>query len=880
MNKFDVDEPSRLAALLALRLLETAPEARFDRFTAIASAALGAPIALVSLIDSERQWCKARLGLAMAAWPRAGAPCDYTIEGHGSFIVNDAALDRRFAAHRLVVGEPGMRFYAGHPLRSSDGHAVGTLCVIDTVPRVLSAAQAALLPALAAMVEEELWRDSASRARLAAASALHALNGGLQLRLAESHAALLQKNEALNREIRQRADVEASLRASQARVRSMIDASCAAYVATDAAGHIVEWNCAAARIFGWSRAEVLGRPWSSIMVGVAPTASAGGHGGAGVRLVARTSIGAEIVVEMTVEGFSVDGQHFLGAFINDVSGQIASSRALEQKQELLDAVLDTVDVAVVACDGTGKLSFFNRAAREFHGRAPGPAPSLDWAGDFDLYQADGETPLLPGDIPLVRALAGERVQAMRMVIAPPGRPRRTVLASGRLMRSAAGERLGAVIAMQDITELSASKDRLRNSERMLRSIAENLPTMIGQVDRHGRFVYLNARALGFYGKPAEQLLGRTVRSVYSEADYVRIAPHVEAAASGRRAAFDNDITIDGKQFYYHASFVPQRDAQGRPDGFFAMAFDITARRHSELAQRDSEERLRTITDNVPVLISYLDCSLRYQFANAMYRDWLGVASAQMIGRSVVEVFGQDYFDERAPSIRRALGGHMANVEVKVMRKGHERILNTTYMPHQRDGRVVGVYVLATDATAARQHERRLQALANADPLTNLPNRRMYEFHLAKALALAKRQQTRLALMYLDLDDFKRINDTHGHGAGDAVLVEFGKRVGANLRQSDLLARLAGDEFTVVLEAVDSVGNCEVIAHKIQQALQAPYHYDGRALQISASIGIALADNDATMASLSSQADQALYVAKRKGKSRYAVLEQCARRLDS
>jgi diguanylate cyclase (GGDEF)-like protein/PAS domain S-box-containing protein len=276
---------------------------------------------------------------------------------------------------------------------------------------------------------------------------------------------------------------------------------------------------------------------------------------------------------------------------------------------------------------------------------------------------------------------------------------------------------------------------------------------------------------------------------------------------------------------------------------------------------------------VPVLISYVDSEMRYQFANAMYRDWLGMPTAQMIGRTVTEVFGLEYFEERAASIERALAGHMSSIEVKVVRKGHERILNTTYMPHQRDGRVVGIYVLATDATAARVHERKLLALANADPLTNLPNRRMYEFHLAKALALSKRQKTRLALMYLDLDDFKRINDTHGHGAGDAVLVEFGRRVGTTLRETDLLARLAGDEFTVVLEAVDSLANCETIAYKIQQALLAPYHFDGRSLQISASIGIALADLNATVASLSMQADEALYSAKRKGKNRYAVLQE-------
>ena len=876
MEYQDFDEQPRLAALCALGMLDTPAEPRFDKFTALAGAAFGVPIALVSLIDSHRQWFKSRLGLEPAETPRSMAFCSHAIQGRDTFVIADTLLDPRFAANPLVTGSPRVRFYAGHPVRSVDGHAVGTLCIIDTAPRSLDAGQLAMLRSLAEMVEAELNRDQVVRARDNAEAALHELNALLEQRVAQRTVALLEKNEALNREIRQRADLEANLRRSEERIRSMIESSFSAFVATDAAAHIIEWNGAAERIFGWSRAEVLGRPWSSIMLGTAPIGSMakGERADArALRLAARTSSGADIVVEMTVNAFTIDGQQYQGAFIHDITAELASARALEQKQELLDAVLDTVDVAVIACDGDGKLSFFNRAAVEFHGRQSGPVASFDWASHYDLYGADGKTLLAPGEIPLLRALAGERVTATRMVIAPRGMARRTVLASGRVLRSAAGERLGAVVAMQDITELNASQEKLRNSEQMLRSIAENLPTLIGQVDRHGNFAYLNSRSLNFYGLPAEQMLGLPVRSAYSASDYAKIAGHIELAASGRRTSFESDIMMGAKQFHYHAAFVPQHDEHGQPDGFFAMAFDITARRRSEIAQRESEERLRTITDNVPVLISYLDSELRYQFANAMYKDWLGVASAQMLGRTVVEVFGADYFGEREPSIRRALSGYMSSVEVKVVRKGHERILNTTYMPHHRDGKVAGVYVLATDATAARVHERKLLALANADPLTNLPNRRMYEFHLAKALALSKRQQTRLALMYLDLDDFKRINDTHGHGAGDAVLVEFGRRVGTTLRETDLLARLAGDEFTVVLEAVDSLANCETVAHKIQQALREPYHFDGRSLQISASIGIALAEPNATLTSLSAQADEALYMAKRRGKNRYAVVTE-------
>ena len=875
MDKLPLSEYDRTVALAALGVLDTPSEARFDQFTHLARAAFGVPIALISLVDEKRQWFKSRSGLDATETPRSAAFCSHAIEAADTMIVPDALKDPRFADNPLVLGAPHIRFYAGHPVRARSGHALGTLCIIDTVPRDLSADQQNMLRSLAGLVEAELNRDSLERVRQFAEGALHELNASLEARVRERTLALEEKNEALNREVRQRADVEASLRRSEARVRTMIEASFSAFVATDERSCIIEWNKSAERVFGWTRAEVLGRSWMSVINSASALYEPGQAAPAAnhiVRLQASTRSGALITVEMAADSYLIDDQMVFGAFINDVSDQTVTARALEQKQELLDAVLEAVDVAVVACDAAGNLSFFNRAAREFHGQQPGRIDTGDWASQFDLFHADGRTPMAPIDIPLLRALGGENVKNRPMVIAPRGMKRRTVLASGRVMQSAAGERLGAVVAMHDVTELNASQEKLRHSEQMLRSITEHLPTLIGQVDRRGRFAFLNLRALEFFKLPAEKLLGQPMQSAYSASDYSKIAAHVQNALAGRPVTFESDIVLGERTYYYHAAYVPQMDEKGNPDGFFAMAFDITARRRSEIAQRDSEERLRTITDNVPVLISYLDCDLRYRFANAMYKDWLGKNTTEMLGRTVTEVFGDEYFAARAPSIGQAMGGNMSSVEVNVLRKGRERILNTTYMPHYRDGKVAGVYVLATDATAARSHEKKLLALANADPLTNLPNRRMYEFHLVKALASARRQQSRLALMYLDLDNFKRINDTHGHAVGDAVLVEFGERVGAAVRESDLLARLAGDEFTVVLEGVESVANCEMVARKILEALRPPFLCGRQALQISASIGVALADGAIDQIALSSKADEALYAAKRAGKGRYAVLE--------
>jgi len=154
----DAGERARLEALERYRILDTAPEQAFDDLTLLAAKICEAPIALLSLVDAKRQWFKSRVGLDMAETARSVAFCDHAIRQTGLFVVSDAHGDERFAANPLVTGEPGIRFYAGAPLVTGDGHALGTLCVIDRVPRHLTPAQVEALQALRrqAMAQLEL----------------------------------------------------------------------------------------------------------------------------------------------------------------------------------------------------------------------------------------------------------------------------------------------------------------------------------------------------------------------------------------------------------------------------------------------------------------------------------------------------------------------------------------------------------------------------------------------------------------------------------------------------------------------------------------------------------------------------------------------------
>jgi diguanylate cyclase (GGDEF)-like protein/PAS domain S-box-containing protein len=418
-------------------------------------------------------------------------------------------------------------------------------------------------------------------------------------------------------------------------------------------------------------------------------------------------------------------------------------------------------------------------------------------------------------------------------------------------------------------------EREQVSSRM-RAIADNVPAAIAYVDRDERVVFTNAGFDRMLGLAAGAAVGRTVRESLGEAGYARLEPLVRAVLRGERGRVE-DVRSDDSRRHQLIDYLPDLGEDGAVAGFYVLAMDISERKEAELAQAASEQRLRLIADNLPVLICYIDRNHRLGFANATFRAWLGLADARVDGMHLLEALGKPGYDGARARLQAAFAGDGARFEMALQAAGQHRILEWTFVPDRGrgGGAVAGVYALAHDMTRVKEAERRLVQMARVDDLTGIANRRLFGETLARALERARRKGGVLGLAYLDIDHFKRINDTLGHGVGDEVLKEFARRLAASVRAVDTVARLAGDEFVIVLEDVGGAAQAARVGAHVVEAMRAPFATAAGALQVSASVGITVADAGAgplpDQEQLLGQADAALYEAKRAGRDRYVVV---------
>ena len=418
--------------------------------------------------------------------------------------------------------------------------------------------------------------------------------------------------------------------------------------------------------------------------------------------------------------------------------------------------------------------------------------------------------------------------------------------------------------MQDRPHAAPAPGPSGSSDALLRLIADSVPALMAYYDLPGlRCQFANQGYAAYNGHSTESILGLTVQEAIGDKAWQAIQPHVERCSHGERVKYTREqILPNGEVRMIEVNLIPHFDGAGQQLGSFVLITDITERWRAEREVRQSEERMRKFTEATDEAIVF-------------HRDGLitdgNEALTRLTGYNLHEVTGLSIFnfissEWRATALEYTRSGREDPYEVTICHKdGHAipvEVVGKTMPLHHADYRIVVV----RDITARKQAQEREAFIALHDTLTQLPNRHFLMEQLSQVLSLARRRHGRVAVLFMNLDHFKTVNDSLGHHAGDQLLRNVAERLRNGVRDADVVARLGGDEFVVVLTDIQTPDDAAMVADKLLDSMHGVFTVDHLPLTISPSIGISLfPDHGASADVLLRCADAAMQHAKESGR---------------
>lgn len=422
--------------------------------------------------------------------------------------------------------------------------------------------------------------------------------------------------------------------------------------------------------------------------------------------------------------------------------------------------------------------------------------------------------------------------------------------------------------------LKRAREDLDVHRRLLDSIVSGSEDAIFVKDRDGHYVLGNQAAAAFVGRSLDDFIGKTDAQLFSAASAELIARHDEEVIRTRqpRTCDEHAETEQGRQLVFSVSKGPLLDESGAVSGLFGIARDITERKRIELAQQEAAAVFESSYEGIMVL----DGTRRIVRVNPAFERITGYSATEALGVPPL------WLDAEAPDAdldttpwTLLQEQDFWSGEVCSRRKNGERYAQLLSLSAVRDGGgTVQHYVgLFSDISQLKNHQTELDRAAHYDPLTGLPNRRLLGDRLEQSIARCAHGTQSLAVCQFDLDDFRQINERHGHAAGDAMLRALAGNLASVLRTGDTLAHLGGDSFALLLTAIDSPEDCSNILARVQAAIGTPVAVAGTTLRTSASIGVSLyPDDNVDGDTLLRHADQAMFLAKEAGKNRYHLFD--------
>jgi diguanylate cyclase (GGDEF)-like protein/PAS domain S-box-containing protein len=849
-SSYAPNEPERLRSLGHLKILDTGAEQAFDDIVRLAAQICGMPQAALAFVDADRIWYKSKIGIKLDEIPRETSFCSQTMHVSDLLIVKNAAIDKRFAQNTLVLDSHQVRFYAGVPITTEEGIAIGSLCVSDRVERRLSKEQKDALRALARQVMKLL---------------------SLRIRAEE----MVRSNDDLHYEIEERRKIERVLRLRDQAMANISEG----ILITEKRGsnHVIIYaNKAFEDLTGFTFEEIREKNCRFLQ---------GPDTDPATTELLKRSIAAEEPCQTQILNYRKDGTpfwnslsitpvkdasgvttHFVGVQ-RDITRRREADEKLRQSEERYRFLSESLPQHVWTALPDGTLDYCNLRTTEFYGRKTA-ADVLAMAWDEILH---------PDDVPYAARLwtrsikTGQPYEAEYRLARWDGEYR-WHLAQACAMKDPGGNIVKWFGTNTDIHARKMAEKEARETVGY-RNLFQNANDAILVFEPDTEIVIdVNDKACEMYGYKRDEFIGKSIKEM--SADVARGELQLrQLRILGTNQSFETvQYRSDGTplDIFINSSIIKY----GGKKVVLSINRDVTEQKKTQIELEKSQERYRQLFDSNPHPTWVYDTeTLKILAVNEKAIAHYGYSREEFFNLSSRDLRPEedvpDFLEEVERS--RVFFTHITRVSRHKIKDGAIIDVEVDSEPIVFNGRHARL-VLATDITVRKRAEEQLRHNALHDGLTGLPNRSLFLEHLRQTIELsAKRKRNPFAVLFLDLDHFKVINDSLGHLEGDNLLRLFAQRLRDCLRPGDVVARLGGDEFTILLNELADFGDVMQIVERIQAELKFPFDLNGSEVFTTASIGIALGNQNYTRPDdMLRDADIAMYRAKEAGKARHYI----------
>jgi diguanylate cyclase (GGDEF)-like protein/PAS domain S-box-containing protein len=840
-----VNEHQRIASLIQLDVLDSGPEEEFDALIQAASILCGVPISLISLVDSERQWFKANIGIpGVSETSRDIAFCSHAILGEGIFEVPDASLDERFFDNPLVTDKPDIRFYAGAPIVLKDGSRVGTLCVIDREPKTLSENQKEVLGCLA----------------IAAAKALDSRRIGRQF----------------DHERQARADVEEKF-------KILSEFSPIGVFYANAQGECTYTNRRWQEIYDLSIEQSLGNGWSDslhpedkekVFHQWSLTAQTGHVFDMEFRIETKQH-SIKYVHSKARPIFDKDGTliGYVGS-VEDATARVNSRETIRKSQNLLNRTGKMAGIGGWEVDLKTNSIYWSAETCHIHEAPIGYQPSLENALDF--YSEESK--------PLIEAAVKKAIETgepwdLELSIINFNSELVWVRAVGSV-EFENGKAIRLVGTFQNINEEVKRRKIEQDIKERMKLATDSGCIGIWDLDIETGKLYWDPWMYRLYG--VEQFQGDLDNSYWKSRVHPEDLSKVEeimfqSIEKQVPLALEFRVIWDDQSIHFiKASGNVKYNEHEKPVRIVGANWDVTDARLLSKQLKEKHELLHVTLKSIGDAVITTDANSNIVWLNPVAERMTGWLNHEAENKPINQVFHIVHEETRKPAEnpihvcleQKKISG-IANNILLISRNGFEYGIQDSAAPILNDdGIILGAVLVFHDVTEQRKLSGEMSYRAKHDALTGLVNRAEFETRLNNLLKSSHENHGKNALLYIDLDQFKLVNDACGHAMGDKLLQQVSQLFTETIRSRDTLARLGGDEFAVILERCTPAQASRVAQKICDQMENYRFIHDGRRFRIGASIGLVPVDERwKTTEAILKAADTSCYAAKEAGRNR-------------